>query len=444
MRAIQKGPPLISRSEAPRKLRRSLGLIDLTAIGLNATVGSGIFLLPDDLFRAMGFWSPLAFLLCGLCLLPVAWCYAEAARGTDATGGPYVYARDAFGPTAGFLVGWMCLGNSLFSFAAAASASAAYAQRLAPWISPGVGTRLFAVGVIAVFAALNYFGARPGALAIRVFTFGKFAVLLLLVSALLPGLDFSAVTAQSSLPSTDGVASATFLALFALQGFEVVPVPAGEAQAPARRVPVAVLLTVISTACLYVVIQFVLEFGFDDLGKVGDAPLSEAALAVSPSLGLVVAAGALVSTLGFVSGSALGTPRYLFAMASHGGLPRLLDRLHPKYQSPHVAVLVTCALSALLVIPFDYRTLIGISNVAVAVQYGSTCLAVLRRSIAGRNLASSWKRLGLSVAGVSVSLAICTVATWQELAWAAGTLLFGLAVRKLTSLTKTGDESIGL
>src|SRR6187549_1041649 len=126
-------------------LWRSLGLLDLTALGLNATVGSGIFLLPDDLFRAMGWWSPLAFLLCALGLLPVAWCYADAAARTDATGGPYVYARNAFGERVGFLVGWMCFSNAAFSFSAVASAAAAYAERLAPSFALGVGTKLLAV-----------------------------------------------------------------------------------------------------------------------------------------------------------------------------------------------------------------------------------------------------------------------------------------------------------
>jgi hypothetical protein len=84
-----------------------LSPVDLTAIGLNATVGSGIFLLPDDLFREMGAWSPLAFLLCAVGLLPVAWCFADAARRTHSTGGPYEYARQELGDVVGSSVGWM-------------------------------------------------------------------------------------------------------------------------------------------------------------------------------------------------------------------------------------------------------------------------------------------------------------------------------------------------
>ena len=101
--------------------RRRLGLFDVSAIGVNAIVGSGVFALPDDVHRAMGGWSPFAFLLCAALLAPVALCFAELAGQTDETGGPYVYARRAFGPGVGFLVGWVCWANAFVSFAANAT-----------------------------------------------------------------------------------------------------------------------------------------------------------------------------------------------------------------------------------------------------------------------------------------------------------------------------------
>lgn len=424
------------RSSAPR-LRRSLSLLDLTVIGLNATVGSGVFLLPDDLFREMGPWSPLAFALCVLGLLPVAWCFADAARRTEASGGPYEYARQEFGEAVGYGVGWMCFANAVFSFAAVASAAAAYAGRLVPSLGQGWGLMGFAVSAIVAFGALNYRGARPGAWAIRLFTFGKFAVLLLLISVLLPEFDTARASAAGgsalswSEGSWSGVSSAVFIALFALQGFEVVGVPAGEAESPEKMVPIAVLGTLATAGVLYVVVQSVLVFGFDGLHRVSDAPLADAALALSPALGIVVAIGALISTLGFVSGSALGTPRYLFAMASHRQLPRLLSQLHPAFGTPHMAILVTSGIAVALVLPFDYRTLIGMSNVAVAVQYGATCCAVLRRGLFAEKDPRSKRRIAFALLGACTSLAIWFAATWQELAFAAVALVVGLGLRRI-------------
>ena len=208
-------------------MRRTLSLFDVTCIGLNAIVGSGIFALPDDLYREMGGLAPLAFLLCAVGLMPVALSYAEAASQVDRTGGPYLYASEAFGPNIGFGVGWMCFANSAFSFAAVASAAAAYASKLLPVLAPGLVQKAVALLVIIVFAALNYRGAKPGALAVNLFTIGKFTVLIVLISALLP--EVSTANLGGPLPhGVSGIGAATFIALFAAQGFEVVPVTAGE------------------------------------------------------------------------------------------------------------------------------------------------------------------------------------------------------------------------
>lgn len=403
--------------------------MDLTAIGLNATVGSGIFLLPDDLFRELGPLSPVAFLVCALGLLPVAFCYADAAARTEATGGPYVYAASAFGSRVGFLVGWMCFSNAVFSFSAVAAAAAAYAERVLPPSAAQLGTKAVAALVIILFGVLNYFGAKPGAWAVRAFTFGKFAVLFLLVGVLLPEVTLTSSSAMStSMVSGGGFLSALFMAMFALQGFEVVPVPAGEAKAPREKAPMAVLTTLFTAALLYVVVQFVLVFSFADLAQPSDAPLADAAVALSPALGLVVAVGALISTLGFVSGSALGTPRYLFAMAADGQLPSALAALHPRFRSPHLAVVTTCALALVLVLPFDYRMLIGMSNVAVAVQYGSTCAAVLRTAAKEPGSPRRALRLAMGALGVLGSTAVWLAATPDELLFAAGALALGASV----------------
>ncbi len=416
---------------APAGLRRSLTFVDLTAIGVNATVGSGIFLLPDDLFRAMGPYSPFSFVLCVAGLMPIAWCFAEAASTTETTGGPYEYARRELGPAWGYAVGWMCFVNAIFSFAAVASAAAAYASRLFPSTVGEVGRPLLAMSTIFAFGALNYIGAKPGAWAIKVFTLGKLAVLLLLMLVLLPEMNWSPIsetrTDQAHVGGIRGMSAAAFMALFALQGFETVPVPAGEARAPTVQVPMTIMTTLATTGLLYLVVQTILVFSFDQLAVESDAPLADAALALSPSLGLVVAGGALISTLGFVSGSALGTPRYLFAMAAHRQLPANLAALHPVFRTPHLAILITSAIAAALVLPLDYRTLIGMSNVAVAVQYGATCFAVMRAGTRAKTARRS-KRLVLSSLGLAASSAICFAASRVELLFASTALVLGFGL----------------
>ncbi len=405
-------------------MRRTLTFFDIICIGLNAIVGSGIFMLPDDLAREMGIFSPLAFLLCGLGLLPVALCYAEAAGNVDRTGGPYVYAREAFGSGVGFGVGFMCLANAVFSFAAVASAAAAYASRLVPQLSGPTGLKLTALAIIFGFTALNYRGARPGARAIRVFTFAKFAVLFILVFSLVPHMSFDHVEAATLPGGMGGIGAATFTALFAAQGFEVVPVPAGETENPERTIPRAVVGSLLAASLVYVVVQTVLVFSHPGLGQESEAPLADAALAVVPALLVVVLLGGLVSTMGFVSGSALGTPRYFYAMGTDGLLSRSLAAVHPRFDSPHRAVLVTFVLVSGLVVAFDYRALLGMSNVSVAVQYLSTCLAVM---VLRRRKAAVVSLLARAVPwlGAAVSLWVFTQASSEELLWALGSLALG-------------------
>lgn len=403
-------------------MRRILTRFDVTCIGLNAIVGSGIFVLPDDLYRELGVWSPLAFLCCMVGLLPIAWCYAQAAKALPETGGPQVYARHTFGPRAGFVVGWMCFANSVFSFAAVASAAAAYLVSLWPTFGQWGWQKAAAALIILMFSGLNYRGAKPGARAVNLFTLGKFSVLALMIVTLLPQVTGHGGDVEHA-TTLGNWSRATFLAVFAAQGFEVVPVPAGETQKPSKDVPFAVLSSLIAASLLYVLVQSVLVHGNAPLTRVSDTPLADAAIAVAPVLGAVVVAGGLISTLGFVSGSALGTPRYLYALAHGAPLPPALRSVHPVFHTPHVAVILTALAALVCMLPFDYRSLIGMSNVAVAVQYSATCLAVHKLGLAR----ARWQR-PLPFLGLAMSLWVVTEASRVELSWAVASLLAGALV----------------
>jgi amino acid transporter len=412
-------------------MRRSLSRFDVTCLGVNAIIGSGIFALPDDLARLAGPWSPVAFLLCALGLAPIALCYAEAAGRTERTGGPYVYAREAFGPAVGFAVGWMCLANAVLSFGAVASIAGAYLARLGPPVAGAIPARAAAVGVVAAFAALNWVGARPSARVTDLFTVAKVAALAVLVLVALPHLRASAFEAPP--PALAGLGGATFLAVFAAQGFEVAPVPAGETAAARRTVPFAILASLGLSSLIYVAVQATVVGVHPGLTAESDAPLAEAARAVAPWLGSLVGAAGVVSALGFVSGTALGTPRYAWAAAADGTLPRRLAAVHPRFGTPHVAIAVTGALAALLAATLDFRRLAGMSNVTVAVQYLATCVAVLalRRRGAGTGFRAPGGPLA-PLAGVAVSAWIFTQGSAGEMVVAGAALGLGALVFALT------------
>lgn len=408
-------------------MRRSLRLFDVLCLGLNAIVGSGIFLLPDDLYREMGALSPLAFLLCGIGLSPIALCYAVASRNHDQTGGPYLYALEAFGVLPAFVVGFMAFATGVLSFAAVAAAAAALFCRLIPGCSSPLGLWAAAAGGIVFFSALNFRGVRPGSLTVNSFTIAKFGVLTLLVVTLFP--RFGTVDLHFELPyGTAGIGSAVFMAVFAAQGFEVVGVPAGESRDPRRDVPRAILGSLFLATALYMVVQFVLVGSYARLGSHSDTPLADAVLSQNQALGLLIAVGGLVSTWGFVAGTALGTPRYLFALSRGGHLPRQLALIHPRFHSPSNAILLTGGIALLLVSLFDYRSLVGMSNVTIAVQFLTTCLAVARLQRGPHG--SRYHLIGgplLPGLGALMSVWIVSEASLAEFGWVAVSLSIGAA-----------------
>jgi amino acid transporter len=394
-------------------------------LGLNAIVGSGIFLLPDDLYREMGALSPLAFLLCGLGLIPVALCYAVAARHHDQNGGPYLYARESFGSLTAFVVGFMAYATGVLSFSAVAAAAAASCGSLIPALGSPGGLWGTAALAVLIFSALNYIGARPGASTVNVFTLAKFVILGVVLVLLAPSVG--SVAPSMSLPhGASGVGAAVFMAVFAAQGFEVVGVPAGESRDPERDIPRAIVSSLGAATLLYVVVQAAVVWSYAGLGQESDTPLADAASRVDPRLGGLVAFGAVISTWGFVAGTALGTPRYLFALARGGDLPAIFGRVHSRYGSPGAAIVVTAALALFFVTFFDYRSLIGMSNVTIAVQYLTTCLAVGK--LARLNERSSYSlpgKLTIPALGGLMSLWIFSEASREELVWVCGTLLVG-------------------
>ncbi len=421
-------------------VRRTLGRFEVTCLGINAIVGAGIFALPDDLFREMGGASPLVFLICGVGLLPIAWCYARAASRTERTGGPYVYVRRAFGPMPGFVVGWMCFVNSIFSFAAVARIAAAYTLQTTPGLHDNeVVIRVLAVSVVVVFCAMNALGAKPGARIAAGFTIGKLIALVVLVLAAVPAVDPSRWLIAAP-HGRAGLGPAIFIALFAAQGFEVTPVPAGETKDAARVMPFAILASLIGASVLYVVVQAVVVGAHPGLAAASDTPLAEAALAVAPRLGLVVVWGGVVSTLGFVAGNAFGTPRYAFAMAEDGYLPKVLAYVDPRRGAPLGAIAATCICAAILAASFPGRALVGISNLAVAVQYLGTCLAVGRESLR-EDRAGKLRTLLLAASGSAVSLWVLMQGDPVERKTAAVAIGLGVIVGLISRRTAKGPAS---
>lgn len=367
-----------------RTLVRALGVRALAATTFNVMIGSGIFVLPAIVAGMMGAAAPVAYVACALAMGLIVLCFAEAGSRVSLTGGPYAYVGVALGPFVGFLAGVLLWLLTLFATAAVASALAGAAAVFWAPLGHSLPRTLFLAAVFALLAWINVRGVRQGTRLVEVVTVAKLLPLLFLVAA---GF-FVAPAASPPAAVEPGVLGRTMVVLiFAFAGVESALVPSGEVREPARTVPRALAIAMVVVTLLYVAIQLVAQraLGVAALAGAHEAGLSEAARRIAgPVGGTIVAAGAVISMLGHVSGMTLATPRALYALGRDGFIPlasRAIGAVHPRWHTPWVAIIVHAVIAAALAISSSFAPLAILANVSVLILYLLCCIAAfeLRR-----------------------------------------------------------------
>ncbi|WP_207914982.1 APC family permease [Luteimonas arsenica] len=363
-------------------LVRGIGRASMVALFINAVVGAGIFGLPSRVHALLGPWALLAYLACALLVLLVVLCFAEVGSRFERTGGPYLYARVAFGPVAGFQVGWLVWLTRVTAFAALCNLLLDYLAWFWPAATSPAWRTLLVTAVVSLIVAINLRGVRLAAIVANVFTIGKLVPLLLFVGV---GLWFvePALLVPGEPPGVADFSAGMLLLVFAFTGFETATVPAGEVREPRRTLPFAILAALAVIVPLYVLVQVVSIGTLPGLAA-STRPLADAAERFAGTTGAaVVVIGALVSIAGTLNGLLLAAPRLLFAMAGHGQLPVVFARTHPRHHTPHVAILVTGLAMLALTLSGSFLSAVAISTLTRLLAYAATCAAVpvLRRRV---------------------------------------------------------------
>jgi APA family basic amino acid/polyamine antiporter len=370
------------------ELPRKLGWVDATAIVIGIVIGSGIFVLPNLIARNLT--SPAAivtvWVASGILSFFGALAYAELGAMMPATGGQYVYLREAYGPLWAFVCGW----TFMLAVLAGGTAwlSVTFSIYLGQFVRLGpAASKTVSIALIAALSAVNYFGVREGAFVQRAFTLLKIAGIVVLIgSAFLPGVPARAANP----PVAAGFALAPFgvamiACLMAYNGWTYISFVAGEVKRPERNLPLSLALGMTAVTALYVGANI----AYLKVLPVPEIAAAErvGALVAQRTMGslgaTVVSVTVLLSVIGAINGCILTAARVPFAQARDGLFFRRFGDIHPRFLTPSFSIVAGGVWTAILVLSGSYETLYTYSILAAWVFYMMSvgAVMVLRRKL---------------------------------------------------------------
>jgi APA family basic amino acid/polyamine antiporter len=361
-------------------LIRAVGVRGLTAGMINYMIGAGIFVLPAVVAARVGGAAPAIYIVCAIAMAMIVLCFADAGSRVSISGGTYAYAEVAFGPFIGFVVATsLWFGSAVLASAAVANIFVDTLPQISPRLSGPVIRNGTLVLIYVALAAINIRGIKIGSGVVQTVTVAKLTPLLILV-----GVGLFAINAENlawpGMPPADEVARTTVLLMFAFLGIESALTPSGEVRNPSRTVPLAIFAALVLVTLLYMGIQIVAQGVLGpELATNTKAPLGETARRVLGSGGqTLVILGTAISTFGYVAGDMLAAPRGIYALGRDRLLPAAIGSVHPRYRTPHVAILIHAALCLALAVSGTFEKLIVLSTLAALIVYLICCLATIQ------------------------------------------------------------------
>ena len=389
------------------ELPRTLGFWSASALVVGITIGSGIFRSPagiaarvPDPRLVLGLW-----VVGGIITLCGALSVAALAAALPETGGFYVYLREGWGRLAAFLFGWSELvlirASALGGIAVAFGDYSLRTFGVDP-ATHALQSRSLSAAAILFAAAVNIRGVNLGAAIVGASTVAKFSALALIaVSALLlgagHGASLSHLTTAAAAPVTIGSLGLGLVGvLWAYDGFGDVSFAAGEVKEPRRNLPRAIIAGTIAIITIYLLVNVAYLYVIP-IDAAGRSPLVAAdtmRMLFGPAGAVFVSIFIAISTFGALNGSTLASPRVFFAMASDGLFFRPIAAVHPRYKTPHVAILLTALLGMALVLSRSFEDLTNTFVIAIWPFYALGVAAVFRLPRRRPDLAHAYRGAG--------------------------------------------------
>jgi basic amino acid/polyamine antiporter, APA family len=346
---------------------------------MNLMVGTGIFVLPALVAADLGATALLAYFVCGLLVFCLGLCFAELGSKSNTSGGPYKFIEKAFGPYPGFLASNLYVFGALASDAALANGLSDTLQGLIPELKIDIYKVLFHFCLFAGLTWLNISSVKNGTRFVVFAGIAKLVPLVFLLVIAMPHVE-SANLQWVIVPTVDSVGSASLLLFFAFLGLEISLCNGGEIRNPGRNVPLGLFAGIGMVLGLYLSIQIASQgiLG-NELANHKEAPLASLAMMTMGEAGMIfMIVVTALSILGSLSGEILSVPRILFAAARDGLMPATLGKVHPRFATPHISIMVYAGIGFCMSVSGGFRQMALIASGSLMIIYFGTALALLQ------------------------------------------------------------------
>ena len=391
---------------SPSSLDRAIGLPAATLLVIGGIVGSGIFLTTGIMAASLPSMPliMLAWLLGGLFALAGALTYAELGAMFPRAGGVYVYLYEAFGALPAFLYGWTMLLVALCGGCAAVAVGFAdYLSHFFPalgvdriLVAMPIGSviwkvsagQIVAVASLVILGAINYVGVKSGSAANAVLTTAKIVGLAILPIAAVAAIGrVNALRIDAAVPIAAPAAAfgvAMIAVLWANDGYYFLTYAAGEVRDPKRNLPRALIYGLLGVMAIYLLVNlaYFAALPMDQIAGTSRIAERAATAMMGPIGATIVALTVVVSTFGCNAAAILASSRLLYAMAADGLFFRSAGAVHPRYHSPHVAIVLVTIWSSFLALSGTYEqlfTYVVFTSVLFSL-FGGLALFWLRRA----------------------------------------------------------------
>lgn len=394
----------------PERLPRTIGLWSATALVVGIVIGSGIFRSPAAVARyvmhpmiALGIWvAGGAITLCG------ALSIAELSAALPESGGFYAYLREGWGRGAAFVFGWSQL--VLIRAAVTGGIAMVFGEYVLQAIGADpaahpVAARAAAAAAIVFAAVANIRGVGVGAAIINLSAAAKFGALAALIAAALAlggghgGTFQHLVAVTPAATRAGGLGLALVSVLWAYDGFADLSLVSGEVRNPHKNLPAAIITGTLAIIAIYVLANVAYLYVLP-IERIAQSPLVAADVMttlVGPVGSTMISVLVAVSTFGALNGTLLASPRIFFAMADDGLLFAPMARVHPRFKTPYVAILLAAALGVALVLSQTFETLSNTFVLATWPFYAMVVAALYRLRVTRPDLPRPYRALGYPV-----------------------------------------------